>query len=77
MGAFLDKPLIERAEHREGTEKLDAAMTSIQGWRVHQEVSGDGCKAFVQSRGLPEPSLELSEVVPGGADSGCGIRNPG
>lgn len=39
MGAYLSEPVTEKVSSDEGNEKLECGASSMQGWRVNQEVS--------------------------------------
>lgn len=38
MGAYLSEPVTEKVSSDEGNEKLECGASSMQGWRVNQEV---------------------------------------
>lgn len=40
MGAYLSEPVTEKVSSDEANDKLECGASSMQGWRVNQEV---GC----------------------------------
>lgn len=38
MGAYLSEPVTEKVSSDESNEKLECGASSMQGWRVNQEV---------------------------------------
>lgn len=38
MGAYLSEPVTEKVSSDEANEKLECGASSMQGWRVNQEV---------------------------------------
>lgn len=38
MGAYLSKPVTEKVSECGGNERICYAATSMQGWRINQEV---------------------------------------
>lgn len=38
MGAYLSEPVTEKVSSDEANEKLECGASSMQGWRVTQEV---------------------------------------
>lgn len=38
MGAYLSEPVTEKVSSDEASEKLECGASSMQGWRVNQEV---------------------------------------
>jgi len=43
MGAFLDKPVIEKEYHVGAGNSLEWAVAHMQGWRVSMEVRPGKC----------------------------------
>lgn len=41
MGAYLSKPITEKISECGGNERIYYAATSMQGWRINQEVIWD------------------------------------
>lgn len=44
MGAYLSTPCTEKDSSDEKTELLNCGASSMQGWRINQEVSGEWFK---------------------------------
>lgn len=38
MGAYRSTPIKQKEQEEGGNDKLSYACTSMQGWRIHQEV---------------------------------------
>lgn len=54
MGAFLDKPKIEKSNEKGENNEIEYALSSMQGWRVDME---DSHTAILSIKGLPDWSF--------------------
>lgn len=46
MGAYLSEPVTEKVSSDEANDKLECGASSMQGWRVNQEVNSYNAREF-------------------------------